>query len=125
MKALVLLSHGSRLSESNQEMVDLAARLAAFNESSFSEVAFAFQQFAQPSFEAVIDDLAHRHFGQVVVFPLFLSSGNHVRADLPAMIKDALHRHPDLQISIIPHLGGLAGLDRFLMESILQHTADD
>lgn len=125
LKALVLLSHGSRLPESNQEMIDLANRLATFKSSVFSEVVCAFQQFAQPSFEAVVDDLASRNIGQIIVFPLFLSSGNHVRVDLPAMVQKASLRHPDLAITTTPHLGGLAGLDLFLMESIRLQVSTD
>lgn len=121
MQALVLLSHGSRQAAANQEMVALAQRMAALDDPSFSEIRYAFQQFAEPSFEAVIADLAHRGFQQVVVCPLFLSSGNHVREDLPAMIAQATDRHPGLQISTTPHLGGLNGLDRFLLDGILQH----
>lgn len=123
MRALILLSHGSRQAAANQEMIALAQRMAALNDPSFSEIRYAFQQFAEPSFETVIADLANGGFEQVVVCPLFLSSGNHVREDLPAMIAQAAGSHPGMQISTTPHLGGLNGLERFLLDGILQQHA--
>ena len=123
MQALILLSHGSRQAAANQEMVALAQRMAALKDPSFSEIQYAFQQFAEPAFETVIEDLAKRGFQHVVVCPLFLSSGNHVRVDLPAMIAQATSRYPGMQISTTPHLGGFNGLDRFLLDAILPHVA--
>lgn len=118
MKALVLLSHGSRLAESNQEMIGLAERMAAFEDHPFDDIVCAFQQFAQPTFEKVVDDLASRDVRHIIVLPLFLAAGSHVRADLPEMIQAIKNRHPHLNVAVTAHLGSVNGLDRFLLDSV-------
>ena len=125
MRALVLLSHGSRLEASNQEMMELGQRMADISHQPFDKIQCAFQQFAQPAFETVMEELARNGTRDVVVCPLFLSSGNHVRVDLPEMIAKAAGRYPDIKISLTPHIGGLKGLDRFLLEQVLAHAAAD
>ena len=115
MKALILLSHGSRRSESNDEMKSLAARIRALPENTFTHVACAFQQFAAPTFQEVIKDLMGRGVHTIVVLPLFLASGSHVRIDVPEMIDAATSKYPELSIAVRPHLGQIEGLDRFLL----------
>ena len=91
MKTLILLSHGSRRKESNEEMQQLARSVAALDGHSFGRVVCAFQQFAQPDplmkpWMGVVKPKAHRH---IVVFPLFLAAGNHVLVDVPEMMARA------------------------------------
>ncbi len=121
MNALILLSHGSRMAGSNQEMADLAKRLGDLEDNPFAHVRFAFQQFARPDFAAVVDDLAGRGVSDITVLPLFLAAGSHVRTDVPEMIRSVGRRHAGLKIHIAPHLGATAGLARFLLDSARQH----
>lgn len=122
MTALILLSHGSRVDESNQEMLALADTMAGIDNIPFEHIRCAFLQFSRPTFEAVVDDLVREGLQRIVVFPLFLSSGSHVQVDVPEMIQGANRRYPQLQLRITPHLGGINGLAGFLLKSVVQYS---
>lgn len=116
MKALILLSHGSRRPESNAEMEALGAQIQALPANPFAHVACAFQQFAEPGFEQTVEDLIDRGVSNIVVLPLFLASGSHVLVDVPSMIKAARAQHPRVSMTVMPHLGQTLGLARFLLD---------
>ncbi len=122
MKALIVLSHGSRRRESNREMIALAEKMAAVANQPFAHVSCAFQQFAPPAFEETIADLVARGATQVVVLPLFLAAGNHVLVDVPEMINKARLQHPTITISLAPHLGKTPELASFLMVQAIRHS---
>jgi len=115
MKALILLSHGSRRRESNKEMIQLAQSVAAIEGHSFTLVACAFQQFGQPDFGQTLADLFAAGADHIVVYPLFLASGNHVLVDVPEMIARARTTYPDVLITVMPHMGKTQNLAAFLM----------
>ena len=116
MKALILLSHGSRRPESNAEMESLASRIRALPGNAFSHVTCAFQQFAEPAFQQTIEDLIDQGVKNIVVMPLFLASGSHVSVDVPEMIEFARAKHSDVNIAVTPHLGQQKDLARFLLD---------
>ena len=123
MKALILLSHGSRRLESNDEMVSLAGQIDAQPDNPYDRVACAFQQFADPSFDKTVDQLVSEGITAFDVLPLFLAAGSHVLVDVPRMIAGAKHRYPQIRITVAPHLGQTPTFARFLLDQAirLQH----
>lgn len=121
MKALILLSHGSRRRKSAEEMIGLAKAVSALTDQPFDHVACAFQQFSQPTLDETVDDLVARGVTNLVVFPLFLAAGSHVAVDVPEMIERARQRHPEVSIAVIPHLGRTPDLASFLLEQASRH----
>ncbi len=115
MKVLILLSHGSRRRESNEEMMRLARTVASLEGCSFDKVVCAFQQFVQPDFPQTLTDLVAQGASHITVFPLFLASGSHVREDVPALMAEARETYPDLTITVMPHLGQIDGMADFLL----------
>ncbi len=122
MTSLILLSHGSRVDASNREMVALAATVAGLDDNPFAFVRCAFQQFARPTFETVVEELVNEQVHRIVVFPLFLSSGSHVQEDVPELIQAAKRRFPQLEITVTAHLGGTNNLADFLLRSTLDQA---
>jgi len=116
MKALILLSHGSRRPESNAEMQALGSQIHVLPDNPFAHVACAFQQFAEPGFKQTVEDLIDRGVTNIVVLPLFLASGSHVLFDVPEMIEAARAQHPRVSMTVMPHLGQTQGLARFLLD---------
>lgn len=121
MKALILLSHGSRRRESTEEMMGLAEAVSALAGQPFDHVACAFQQFTPPTLDETVDDLVGRGITHLVVFPLFLAAGSHVTVDVPEMIERARQRHPQVAIAVTPHLGRITDLASFLLEQASRH----
>lgn len=115
MNVLILLSHGSRRRESNEEMQQLADAVAGVAGNPFDRVVCAFQQFGQPPFERVLADLADAGADRMVIYPLFLASGNHVREDVPGMMAQARNQYPAIRFTVLPHLGQSPDMAAFLL----------
>lgn len=102
--AVLLVAHGSRVSESNAEIESLANRLAAVLGPGCT-VHHAFLEMVEPSIGGAIDALAGSGTGHIMVLPYFLSAGRHVREDIPAIIRAARARHPGLIVDMTGHFG--------------------
>lgn len=103
-RAVLLVSHGSRVAESNTEIENLAARLAG-SIGPDTTVTHAFLEIAQPSIPEAIDALVRSGTRRIVLIPYFLSAGRHVAEDVPAIAEEARVRHPGLDIEITGHFG--------------------
>lgn len=118
MKALLIAAHGSRQQASNDEVISLAKRLAADPQCGFAMVMAAFIQFASPAFMDQVDAMARQGVSEIVVFPYFISAGSHVLADIPGFITQAREKYPRIHVTLLPHVGGLKGIDAFLLHEI-------
>jgi sirohydrochlorin ferrochelatase len=76
--ALLLIAHGSRQAEANDDLVALAGELRA----EYAIVEPAFLELAQPTIEEAARRCAERGAERVILLPYFLSAGVHVRRDL-------------------------------------------
>ena len=105
MNALLLVAHGSRREESNQEIRELTARLAGHDHNTADHTAFAFLELAEPSIPNGIQQCIDHGATRVVVFPYFLSKGRHVAEDIPALVQPKVDEHPDIEIVVADYLG--------------------
>lgn len=119
MKALIIVAHGSRKSESNAEVIDLALRLSQKAGSSFNRVEYAFLQFAEPLLESKIQELAAKGAEQIIIFPLFIAAGSHVIKDIPDIVEKAKKGYGRIDIKISTHLGRIKAIDEIILEEVL------
>ena len=108
--ALLLVAHGSRRAASNDEIRELAERLASSRENPFDRVEAAFLELAQPSIPEGIEYCIQHGAAEVLVFPYFLSAGRHVAEDIPAEVKIAQKQYPDVKVTVADYLGIAAGM---------------
>ena len=105
MKALLLIAHGSRREQSNEEVVILADRLRHKCSEQYSIINASFLELAKPlipdGIKKCIDDGAT----SIIVRPYFLNSGRHVIEDIPNIVNETKQHYPDVEIKIAPHLG--------------------
>lgn len=105
MKALLLIAHGSRRKQSNDEVVALANKLQQNCIKEYAIVHAGFLELAEPlipdGIKKCIDDGAR----SITVLPYFLNSGRHVIEDIPNIVNETKQHHPDVEIKIAPHLG--------------------
>lgn len=117
MKSLVLVAHGSRREASNEEVRELARRLASRAQpAGFSEVSAAFLELAEPSIPDGIVRAVDKGAEQVVVLPYFLSAGRHVVTDIPEEVEKAQSLRPDADIRTVSYLGSAEAVLDVLME---------
>lgn len=110
MKALLVISHGSRRGASNHEVIRMTDKLREQAHDSIPLVVCAFLEIAEPSVQAAIDELVERGADDILAFPHFLAAGTHVTRDIPRELDTAAVRHPGVTFSTLPHLGSIPGI---------------
>lgn len=115
MKYLLLVAHGSRRQESNIEIAELAAKLAAVAGDHFDDVRHAYLELAEPSIPAAIDACISAGATEITVMPYFLAAGRHVHEDIPAIVTAKQADYPDRNIRIAPYLGTAPELPELLL----------
>lgn len=105
MKALLLVAHGSRRQESNDEVILLVDKLRKKCFAQYNIVHAAFLELAEVLIPDGIKKCIDEGASSVVVLPYFLNSGRHVTEDIPNIVNDTIKYYPDVDIRIAPHLG--------------------
>ena len=118
MKALLIVAHGSRRKESNDEVRRLAIRIDENSGPAFKLVSSAFLEISSPQIDSAVADLIDAGAKEIKVFPYFLAAGTHVANDIPNLIKEEETNHPDVHFEILPHLGALQGISTLIINQI-------
>ena len=115
MNSLLLVAHGSRRRESNEEIGRLAARVAERAAGRFDLVEHAFLELAEPSIGEGIDRCVARGATSVAVVPYFLARGTHVAEDVPGAVDPKRAEHPGVEIRVTDYLGTSDALPELLV----------
>ena len=100
--ALLLIAHGSRNAEAND---DLLAIVSGLKQRGHSIVEAAFLELATPTIEEGAETCLQRGAGRVVLVPYFLSAGVHVRRDLTAACEKLSARFPEVRFILAEPIG--------------------
>ncbi|MEV7425111.1 sirohydrochlorin chelatase [Streptomyces sp. NPDC091212] len=93
---LLVIAHGSRDPRHAATVQALTGRLRALRPGLRVEAAFL--DFNTPSAHGQLDRLAADDVRDVVALPLLLTRAFHAKSDIPAVLREAAHRHPRLRI---------------------------
>lgn len=104
MKHLILVAHGSRRKESNEEVRELVKKMAK-TDHEYDFIGEAFLELADPLIPPAIEQSIANGAKEVVVMPYFLSEGRHVAKDVPKDVNEVIEKHPKIDIKIAPYLG--------------------
>ena len=120
-RALLIVAHGSRRQQSNDEIKRLAARVGQQIAGSFDLVEHAFLELTEPSIESGIDRCVELGATEVVVLPYFLSAGRHVAEDIPAIVqsKQQEYRESGIAIRLKNYLGAAQVMPELVLEAAL------
>jgi len=122
MNALLLVAHGSRRKQSNEEVVVLADKLKNNCAQQFGIVHAAFLELAETLIPDGIKQCIEDGAESVIVLPYFLNSGRHVVEDIPGIVNETKQLYPDIEIKIAPHVGASDLMIELLITSA--NTAD-
>jgi sirohydrochlorin ferrochelatase len=103
MKAVVLIGHGSLLSESGKAMIRLAARLQKHGVAPI--VRPGFLNYSQPTLAEAIEKCVGSGATELTVQPYFLIDGKYVREDLAAEIAQMAARYPQVRFAVAEVFG--------------------
>ena len=120
MKALLLVAHGSRRKQSNDEVVMLADQLKHNCSEHYGIIHAGFLELAEPLIPDGIQKCVDDGATSIIVLPYFLNSGRHVIEDIPNIVNDSKSHYPNAEIKIAPHLGASP-----LMMDLLMTSAND
>lgn len=106
-RAVLLIGHGSKDPEGNEEFESFA-RMAG--------VHHCLLEYAEPSIPTALRELAEQGVRRVAAIPYFLFAGAHVKHDIPREIAEERRKYPGMEIRLDRHLA--------LEESLLEVLAD-
>ncbi len=115
--ALVIIAHGSRREQSNQEVRDLAQKMHAISKQ-YSHIKAGFLELAEPLIPDVLEQCIHSGAQEIHVFPYFLSAGRHVTKDVPNEVKAIQDKYPEITITMQPYLGSNQTLPQLILKQI-------
>lgn len=121
MKALLLVAHGSRRPESNDEVRRIADELGKLAGDDYAYVSSAFLELADPSIPDGIQQCIDHGADEVEVLPYFLSAGRHVSQDIPNEVAIKQQQYPELSIRILSYLGAAVAIPGLLLQ-LARHT---
>src|SRR2546427_7604560 len=98
---VILFAHGAREPEWAQPFEGIRDRLRAAG----MQVMLAFLEFMSPSLDEAAARLADKGIKTVIIVPLFLAQGAHLKRDLPAMVEKIRKRHAKTAFRVAPALG--------------------
>jgi sirohydrochlorin ferrochelatase len=114
MLGLLLIDHGSRRAESNQQLEDMATRVRRLRPEAL--VAAAHMEIAPPDLATAFAALVRQGAEGIVILPYFLSDGRHLTQDIPTLAAAAAANHPGIRYVIGTALGPHDALAALLLE---------
>jgi sirohydrochlorin cobaltochelatase len=102
-RGIVLFGHGSRNPTWAEPFVALREEVSRQQPDALVELGFL--ELMEPSLPDAIATLAKAGANEVVVVPVFISAGSHVREDLPRLAEAAMQAHPGLSVRMTASLG--------------------
>jgi sirohydrochlorin ferrochelatase len=105
MKALLIIAHGSRRKQSNEEVVAIAERLKQHCSEQYKIIHAGFLELADTLIPEGIKKCVDDGATSIIVLPYFLNSGRHVIEDIPQIVNETKPYYPDIEIKIAAHLG--------------------
>jgi sirohydrochlorin ferrochelatase len=118
MIALLVVAHGSRRMESNDEVRKLTSQLYSQAGATFYSVSCAFLELAEPSIPDGLRAAIAAGAREVVVMPYFLSAGRHVVTDIPGEVDVVRAEYPDISITLAPYLGAAPELASLMLRHV-------
>jgi sirohydrochlorin cobaltochelatase len=118
-RAIVLFAHGARDPEWALPFERIRAALAD-RLGNRCRVALAFLEFMQPPLADAVGGLAADGIAEVLLVPLFMAQGGHLKHDLPIRIAELRVRHPTLALRVAPAVGDVDEILAAIVEWILR-----
>ncbi len=114
--AVLLIAHGSRQDAANDDLRQLASRLA--DRGDYPIVQASFLELAEPDIRKGGDFCVSQGVRRVLLVPYFLSAGVHLNRDLTAARDELAQRHPEVKFLLGPPLGPDPMLDDLVSKRV-------
>jgi sirohydrochlorin cobaltochelatase len=102
-QVIVLFAHGSRHPPWHKPMEAVARQIV--QSQSDAVVVCAYLELSTPSLPTAVAALVQRGIRAITIVPLFLGVGKHAREDLPLLVADLQHNHPEVAFTLQAAVG--------------------
>jgi len=116
MKAVLLVSHGSRSAKAKEEIEALIRKIKA--RSKLRVVRYAFLEIEKPSIPEGIKQCIDDGATKVHLLMNFLNAGRHTDIDIPLIFKEAKRKYPNVSISMSKPVGQHEGIVELFLDMI-------
>lgn len=116
---LLIMAHGSRKTEANNEFEQLTKKIAQ-QAHDYGAVRPCFLELASPSLSNAVEHAIGEGYTQFEIYPLFFNQGNHVSNDIPRQITEIESKHPQCQLRCLDYFGAYEQLSRQVLQHISQ-----
>ncbi|MHB1126516.1 MAG: sirohydrochlorin chelatase [Bacillota bacterium] len=120
----LLLGHGSRIDEANAVIIEICRQVVE-KKGGHGFFRVAFLQFGKPSLEEAVQSMVENGIERIMVVPVFLVPGNHIRTDIPEMLERCQAVYPEIKIIFADSIGADCRIAEILidrMEAALQEV---
>ena len=114
--AMILFAHGSRDPEWASPLRRVCS--AVLTQSPGMRVELAFLEFLTPSLQDCAASLVSEGFGRIVIVPMFIAQGGHLKNDLPLILNELRERDPQ----IVFELAGPVGEAESIVQAMATHV---
>ncbi len=102
-EGVILLGHGSRREEANEEIRQIGRMVAAGSPGDLFETAFL--SLCTPDLSEVVARFSQAGIDKIIVTPVFLVTGNHIARDIPEEIDKQRASYPNVEFVMARHIG--------------------
>ena len=88
-------------------------------------VELAFLEFMSPTLDQCIEQLSGKSIGSVVILPMFIAQGGHLKRELPEMLAILRHRHPLIDICLERAIGEDEAVLAAMADAAIKLVADE
>ena len=114
MDAILIIGHGSRLTEANKTLKHMAHMVKEMGDVPFVEIAFL--QFQKPDFFEAVSACVSKGAKKIIIHPYFLYKGRHFEEDITEMIGEAQKRYRDIEFVLTEPLGVHENIAKVVLE---------
>jgi len=123
VKAILLYGHGARNPEWARPFHRIRDAIKAREPKALVEPGFL--ELMRPSFDEGVAALVEQGATHIVVVPIFMAAGSHVKKDLPQLAASAMDRHEGLVIELAVPVGEADSVLAAMADYALNARFDD
>ena len=118
---IVLFAHGSRDPQWRAPIERIATLIQELSPK--AQVRCAYLEMATPDLPSAVDELAQLGLRSLLVLPIFLGMGKHLRQDLPELMQTLRRKHPQIVLQLAASVGENQEVLRAIAQSALTAPA--
>jgi sirohydrochlorin ferrochelatase len=122
MKAVLLISHGSRIAKTKQEVLLLIEKLKDLLKFSFIECAFL--EIERPSIPDAIAGCVKKGATEIIILLNFLNAGRHIDFDIPQILNQSRQQFPNVKIILTQPIGQHSEVPQLFSQIITPYLTD-